>query len=214
LFDEAEVGFSVDANGVVVRGFDVNVEAVFEEAELFEAFGAFELAGGQGGEAIERGFAIGVQADVLPVSGGCTVAVERDCGAGEVKGAAVGGGNDFYCVRIRDVFRGAADLQCGHIDLRMREGAKQCSDVVGPEERLVALDVDVDVGVVQLCDGMEAIGSAGEIGRREFHGDVELAAKIGDLFGVGCDKNLIKLRTCAGGVDDPGQQRAPGNLAK
>jgi hypothetical protein len=42
LLDELEVGFGVDADGVLVGGFDVEVEAVFEEAELLEAFGVFE----------------------------------------------------------------------------------------------------------------------------------------------------------------------------
>ncbi len=62
-----EVFFGVDAYGVEVGGFDVDVDAVFEEAELFEALGVFEGAGGEGGEALEGGFAVGVEADVLPV---------------------------------------------------------------------------------------------------------------------------------------------------
>ena len=39
-----EVFFGVDADGVEVGRFDVDVDAVFEEAELFEAFGLFEDA--------------------------------------------------------------------------------------------------------------------------------------------------------------------------
>ena len=50
LFGEEEVGFGIDADGVEFGGFDVEVEAVFEEAELFEAFGAFEDAGGRVGK--------------------------------------------------------------------------------------------------------------------------------------------------------------------
>jgi hypothetical protein len=59
-FDAVEVLLGVDADGVEVGGFDVDVDVVFEEAELFEALGLFEGAGGQSGEAQERGFAIGV----------------------------------------------------------------------------------------------------------------------------------------------------------
>ena len=55
-----KVFFGVDAYGVEVGGFDVDGDAVFEEAELFEAFDLFEGAGGQGGEALERGSAVGV----------------------------------------------------------------------------------------------------------------------------------------------------------
>ena len=67
MLNAAEVGFGIDADGVVGSGFDVDVDAVFEEAQLFEAFGLFECAVRQGGEAFERGLAIGVEAQVLPV---------------------------------------------------------------------------------------------------------------------------------------------------
>ena len=66
-FDAVKVFFGVDADGVVVGGLDVDVEAVFEEPELLQALGAFEWAGRQGREALERGLAIGIEADVLPV---------------------------------------------------------------------------------------------------------------------------------------------------
>ena len=59
-FDAVEIFFGVDADGVEVGGFDVDVDAVFEEAELLEALGLFEGAGGEGGEALEGGFAVGV----------------------------------------------------------------------------------------------------------------------------------------------------------
>ncbi len=85
-----EVFFGVDADGVEVGGLDVDGDAVFEEAELFEALGVFERAVGQGGEALEGGFAVGVEADVLPVLRLCLVAIVWDGGAGEVEGAAVG----------------------------------------------------------------------------------------------------------------------------
>ena len=49
-FDAGEVGFGVDADGVEGGGGDVDVDAVFEEAKLFEAFGVLEGAVGQGGE--------------------------------------------------------------------------------------------------------------------------------------------------------------------
>ena len=45
-FDLFEVFFGVYAYGVVVGGFDVDGDVVFEEAELFEALGLFEGAGG------------------------------------------------------------------------------------------------------------------------------------------------------------------------
>ena len=55
-----EVGFGVYAYGVEVGGGYVDVEAVFEEAELFEALGDFEGSVGEGGELVEGGLAVGV----------------------------------------------------------------------------------------------------------------------------------------------------------
>ena len=37
LFDDAEIGLGVDADGVVFRGLNVQVDAVLEKTELFEA---------------------------------------------------------------------------------------------------------------------------------------------------------------------------------
>ena len=44
------------------------------------------------------------------------------------------------------------------------EGAQESGEVLGFEEGFVALDVDVDVGVDLLGDGVDAVGAAGEIG--------------------------------------------------
>ena len=51
-FYAVEIFFGVDADGVEGGGFDVNVDVVFEEAELFEALDVFEGAWGQGGESV------------------------------------------------------------------------------------------------------------------------------------------------------------------
>jgi hypothetical protein len=53
-FYAVEVFFGVDTDGVEGGGLDVDVDSVFEEAELFEALGLFEGAGGQGWELVER----------------------------------------------------------------------------------------------------------------------------------------------------------------
>src|SRR5271170_6799683 len=45
-FDAVEVFFGVDADGVEFGGLDVDGDVVFEEAELLEALGLFEEAGG------------------------------------------------------------------------------------------------------------------------------------------------------------------------
>jgi len=51
-FDAMEVVFSVNTDGVVVGGFDVDGDSVFEEAKLFEALSLFEDAWRKGGEAV------------------------------------------------------------------------------------------------------------------------------------------------------------------
>ena len=160
-FDLFEVFFGVDAYGVVVGGFDVDVDVVFEEAELFEAFGLFEGAGGQGGEALECGFAVRVEAYVFPVVGGGVVTVVRDGGAGEVEGSAVGGGDYFDGVWVGYVFGSAEDFEGGDFDVRLREGSEEGGEVFGFEEGFVALDVDVDVGGDLLGYGVDSVGAAG-----------------------------------------------------
>ncbi len=75
------------------------------------------------------------------------VAVVGDGGAGEVEGAAVGGGDDFDGVGVVDVLGGAEDFEGGDFDVRLGEGAEEGGEVFGFEEGFVALDVDVDVGV-------------------------------------------------------------------
>jgi hypothetical protein len=212
-----EVFFGVDADGVEVGGLDVDVDVVFEEAELLEALGLFEGAGGKGGEALEGRFAVGVEADVLPVLWGVVdtgISVVGDGGAGEVEGAAVGGGDYFDRVWVGDVFLGAEDFEGGDLDVRLREGAEERGEVLGFEEGLVALDVDVDVGWDLLRDGVDAVGAAGERSGGELDGPVVLPAEIGYFVGVCCDDDAVELGTGGGGFVDPGEHGAAGDGAK
>jgi hypothetical protein len=52
-FYATEVFFGIDAYGVVVGGFDVDVNVVFEEAQLFEFFGLFEGSERESRKALE-----------------------------------------------------------------------------------------------------------------------------------------------------------------
>ena len=83
-----------------------------------------------------------------------------------------------------------------------------------PEEWLIALHVDVDLGRMLFRDGMNAIGTAGQVGRSELACDTELPANARDFLGVGCNQDFVKLRASACGIDNPGKQRSPGNLAE
>ena len=60
---------------------------------------------------------------MFPVVGSGVVTVVRDGGAGEVEGAAVGGGDYFYGVGIGDVSGGATDFEGGDFNFGVREGA-------------------------------------------------------------------------------------------
>jgi hypothetical protein len=210
-----EVFFGVYADGVEVRGFNVEAETVFEEAELLQALGRFEWGWGEGGEAVEGGLAVGVEAEVFPVGDGAGgVAVVGDGGAGEVEGAAVEGGDDFDGVGVGDVLFGAGNFEGGDVHVRMGEGAQERADVVRVEEGFVALDVDVDVCRVELGYGVDAVGPAGEGGRGHFHGPVIFVAEIGYFIGVGGDEDMVKLGAGAGRLDDPGEHGPTGDFAE
>ena len=101
---------------------------------------------------------------MFPVLGRVAVTVVRDGGAGEVEGAAVGGGDYLYGVGVGDVFGGAEDFEGGDFDVVVSERAEEGGEVLGFEERFVALDVDVDIGMDLTGDGVDAVGAAGEIG--------------------------------------------------
>jgi len=142
---------------------------------------------GERGKALESGLAVCVEANVFPVLCRAAVTVVRDRGSGEVESAAIGGGDNFYGVWIMDIGGGAGDLEGGDLDVLLGEGAKQGGEVLGFEKGFVALNVDVDLGVDDLGDGVDAVGAAGEVRRGELAAPVIVAAEGGDLFGVGSD---------------------------
>jgi len=199
-----------------VLGFGyVQGEAAFEQAQLFEALGLFEFAGGECGETLEREAAVGVEAEVLPVvSLAVAVAIKGNGGTGEVEGAAIGGGDDFDGVGVRDVFGRAADLEGSDIDAGDGERLEERRDVFGEEERLVALDVDVDIELgpgLDLGDGEEAVGAAGEVGGGEEAGPTVVFAELLDLGGVGGDDDVVEFRTGHGGSVDPDEEGLAGD---
>ncbi len=73
---------------------------------------------GERGEALEGGLSVCVEADVFPVLCRTAVAVVGNGGSGEVEGAAVGGGDDFYGVGVMDVGGSAGDFEGGDLDMQ------------------------------------------------------------------------------------------------
>ena len=151
---------------------------------------------------------------MLPVLCRAAVAVVRDGGAGEVKGASVCRSDDVYGVGVVDVDRGAGDFEGGDLDGWVGKGAEECGEVLGFEERFIALDVDVDIGVEELRDGMDAVGAAGQLGRRELDRPVVGAADVDDLVGVGSDDDLVELGAGARRIVDPGEHGTSGDVAQ
>jgi hypothetical protein len=96
----------------------------------------------------------------------------------------------------------------------MCEGAEEGGEVLGFEEGLVALDVDVDVGVNVLGDGVDAICAAGQVGGREFDWPVVLVAEVGHFFGVGGDDDSSELRADDRSFVDPSEHWSAGDGAK
>ncbi len=164
-FDAVEVVDGVDANGVAVGLGYVDVDSIFQQAELLEALDLFEVRRGELREGGEGFAAVGVEAEVFAVGGEAgAVAVKGDGGAGEVEGAAVGGGDDFDGVGVGEVVGRAGDGDGGNADFGAGEEGEHGREVVGGEEGLVALDVDVDVGGALAGDFIDAVGAAGALG--------------------------------------------------
>ena len=146
------------------------------------------------------------------------VAVVGDDGAGEVERAVVVGGDHLYGVGVGDVLGRTEDFEGGDCNFiragRVGEGCQQSGEVLRLEERLVALDIDVDVGVAKLSDGVEAVGAGGQVGRGHLDGPAVAGAEIGYLFGVGRDQDLVELGAGASSFVDPCQHGASGDAAK
>jgi hypothetical protein len=214
-FGGLEIFFGIDADGVAGGGGDVDGDPVVEETELFEALDTFEPGGRERGEAIKGGFAVSVDAEMLAIAGEAGVfAVVRDGGAGEVESAVIAGGDDFNGVGIEDVGNGTMDGEGGDLDFGALEELQHRCEVIGSEEGLVALDVDVDVGGDGLGYGVDAVGATGAIFGGEDGGERVGLGEAEDLVGVGGDENLVEEGTGAGGAIDPGEHGFAGDFAE
>ncbi len=165
-------------------------------------------------EAGERSGAVGVDAEMLPDGRVDSVAIVGQGGAREVEGSAIERGDYLYGVGVIDVVRGAEDFEGSDGGCGGGEGGEERCEVLGAEERFVALDVDVDVCGVLLGDGVDAVGAAGEIGAGDDEGPGVMAAESGDLVGVCGDEDGVELGAGAGGVVDPCEHGSAGDFAQ
>ncbi len=86
--------------------------------------------------------------------------------------------------------------------------------MAGREERLVALDVDVDVGGDGLGDGVDAVGAAGAVLGGEDGARSKGLRVVEDFIGVSGDEDLIEEGAGAGGAIDPGEHGLAGDFAE
>jgi len=96
----------------------------------------------------------------------------------------------------------------------MVEGPQQSCKVLRFQERLVALDVDVDIGLDDLGDSMDSVGAAGQIGRGELKGPAAALAKFSYFGGVRSDENVAELGTGLRCFVDPCQHGFTSNGTK
>ena len=163
-----------------------DADAVLEKAQLLEPLGLLERRGRQAVERVQRGLAVGVEADVLVAHGPAPVAVERDPVLREIERAAAGAEHDLVDLPRVDLVRRGPDAQRADQRVgRRAERLDQARHVIGRDERLVALDVDVHVGGPALRDLPDAVGPGRMLGGRQHHRDAEAAARRDHLVGVG-----------------------------
>lgn len=86
--------------------------------------------------------------------------------------------------------------------------------MLGTEHGLVSLDVDVDIGLDGLGDGVNAIGAAGAVFGRKDRGEAVLLGVSEDFVGIGGDEHLIEQRAGAGRMIDAGDHGLSGDLAQ
>jgi len=98
--------------------------------------------------------------------------------------------------------------------LGLGEGGEQGREEIGGERWLVALDVDVDVGVDVAGGLADTVRPAGTIGRGEQDRDVALAADLRDLFSVGSDDDRVNESAGRGGAPDPLDHGTAGDEAQ
>ena len=119
------------------------------------------------------------------------------------KGAAIERGDDFDRVGIGEFLRRTIDGERGNLNLGSREEIEQWGEEIGREGWLVALDVDVNVGVDLAGHFPHTVRSAGAIGRGHDDGDRPRAARFGYFFRVGGDNYRVHQAARAGRAPHP-----------
>ena len=188
---------------------------ILQKPQLLQALAAFEGRLEQRAKALQRRFAIGIEAQVLEIARlAGAVAVVWNGGAGEVQGAACRIGHHLDRVGILDAGHRRRSFDRGNQHGRIFHGRQQRLQVLGARQRLIALDVDVNIGSLRAGNFIDTV-RAGAVRRRgQARVPAVLAAQLHDLVGIGRHDDLGYERRGTRSVVHPGQHRTPRDLAQ
>lgn len=187
----------VHAGAEFIGEDDADAGAVFEGAELFEAFGLFEAAGRPGDELEEEAALEAVDAEVAVAAGpGLGIALVGQGAAAEVKRVAMRVEDDFDDVWIADL-RGVLDGSGGgdHFDGGIiAQSAGEFVDEGRGDERFIALHVDDDAVIGEGLGGLgDAIRAAGVIGISKDGFGSERSGGLSDAGIIGGNDHVVDL---------------------
>lgn len=197
----------VDPKNVMDGFVDADFEAVVEECELFEVFGALKRGRDKVRDLIERFGSVSVDADVFEVGlicGEVSLVVRNGC-AGKVEGVAIFIGHDFGDMR-RDDLIGVGDLffQGPDVGVFFVCSLEQVFDDARVDERFVGLPVDEDVGVDEPCrlKLCQPHGAGGAVDRGHVIFSAERFDDGGGFWGVDGKGDRIKVGDLGGSFPD------------
>ena len=189
--------------GALTGGHD-DRDAVFQEAELFEAFGEFERGWCPACELTYDFAAVRVEADVLFDGHGAGISGVGDAVSGEVERVPGEIGDDLDDGGVLEFVFWAWGEQAGHaLFWVVEQGLGAGADAVRVDEGLVSLDVDENISGDVMSDFGDSVSATGVIGAGHADLDPELVTGVTD-FGIGgSDDDLLSQIGGATGFDNP-----------
>ena len=166
-------------------------------------------------EDIEHRPPIGVEPDVLPVGDAALVAVVGNGVLGEVERVAVGIGDHLVHGGAHRLIGRGADLERGDLDLGLaQERVDQRLDMPAGDQRLVPLDIDVDVGHARPRHFPQPIRPR-RMRRRRHHGrHVMGVTDLHHLIAVGRHQHIGQERARPRPIEDVHHHGQPRDLAQ
>ena len=138
------------------------------------------------------------------------VAIIRDASTGEVERTAIRCSDHFHGIGIVHIFRRAGCLYRGDLNvLAARKGPQQRFDVRRFQQRLVALNVDVDFRMAVQGGCAHTVGAAGQrgVGQREL--PAICVTEVCHFAGICGHNDAVQLRTAKRRLNNPLQHGPP-----